>query len=99
MTINNLIKSLRISRRLKQRELAELSGVPVTVLSKIENNQRDPNKNHLIAISEALKVPNEMLLLLTIDRSKIENEKLPFLDAILDIVNSHFISDTLEELV
>lgn len=50
------IATMRIKRRLTQKELSELSGVPQQTISAIETGaRRDPGASTLAMIAKALK--------------------------------------------
>lgn len=50
------LRAARGRRRLKQGDLAELSGVSITTINRFENEQREPRIGQLVAIAGALGV-------------------------------------------
>ena len=93
MGIGETIVGIRQSKRLKQKDLADLTEIPVTVLSKIENNKREPSMKHLRKLSEALKIPYEVLMLLSLDPKSIPTEKKESFDSIISLINDTFIEE------
>ena len=67
-TIGQRIRSIRLSRNLTQRELADRVGLNVTYLSRIENDRLDsdqtPRESTLQKIANALETDADELLLL-----------------------------------
>lgn len=70
MTIGQAIRTLRMEQHLSQHELAKAAGTTQTTISLIEKGQR-PNAKNLASISKALKVPEPLLLLMTLERKDI----------------------------
>ena len=60
--MRSLIKSTRLSKGIKSRELAQLMGVDQAIVSKIENGARFPTKDQLLKIVEILEIPKEEIL-------------------------------------
>lgn len=63
----NLGKAIRICRKKKgltQAELASLSNISVSHLCLLEKDKRDPSLSAVTAISDALKIPISVLVLL-----------------------------------
>ncbi|RED99843.1 Fic family protein [Marinoscillum furvescens] len=50
------LKDIRLSRKLKLKELAALTGIDVTLISRFERGDRMPTKNQLLLLSEQLGV-------------------------------------------
>ena len=58
-----LLKGIRRSKQVSQRELAKRVGVDFSYISKIENNRlAPPAADTIIKMCEALDVPSEVLL-------------------------------------
>ncbi len=91
MKISDLILSLRKSKNMKQQELAKKAGIPITVLSKLENDAREPQLHHIRKISAALGMPYQLFLLYSLDQEKLPDEKQPELEKILDAINEVFL--------
>lgn len=51
---SNALRQARIARKLSQRDLSKLAGVPQSHISKIENNQVDLRLSSLNAIANAV---------------------------------------------
>lgn len=58
--MNNL-RTLRVSRGLNQRQLAELSGVSIAMISKIEQGSRVPSLKLAYKLAKVLAVTMEEL--------------------------------------
>ena len=58
----NRIKSLRLSRSMTQEQLAQKLGVSAQAVSKWESGKNEPDKDHLVALSELLGLSLEDLL-------------------------------------
>ncbi|WP_041611861.1 helix-turn-helix domain-containing protein [Spiroplasma chrysopicola] len=54
--MNEIIKQLRITRGLTQRELAEISGLQQSTICRIENNCSATSWSKLLALLIALKI-------------------------------------------
>lgn len=55
--IGNLIRDIRINRKLKQSDLAELSGLSKSYISEIEKGIKTPKTDQIEVICKALNVP------------------------------------------
>ena len=56
------IRALRISKKLKQKELNALANLPDNTICKIENGVRELTAAHLLSIAKALRVTTDSLL-------------------------------------
>jgi transcriptional regulator with XRE-family HTH domain len=61
--IGNKIKTIRLLKGIKQKELADKIGKTAGFLSLIESNERDLTINTLKKIANALKIPTQVLLM------------------------------------
>lgn len=61
MTIGNNIKSIRTEKKISQKKLAELSGLGIATIQRIEYGQLNPKKETLHKIALALNVPDTRL--------------------------------------
>jgi len=62
-TFGTLLKEIRRSKQVSQRELAKKVGVDFSYISKIENDRlAPPAADTIIRICEALEIPSEVLL-------------------------------------
>jgi transcriptional regulator with XRE-family HTH domain len=71
----NLGKSIRMCRKkrgLKQAELAKLANISVSHLCLLEKDKRDPSLSAVSAISDALKIPVSVLVLLASQYGEIK---------------------------
>lgn len=55
------LKSQRVSKRIKQKDLAEQLGITPQYLNSIENGKTEPRRDLMIRISEILKVSVQKL--------------------------------------
>jgi transcriptional regulator with XRE-family HTH domain len=56
------VKRLRIDRDLTQEKLAELSGLHMTDIARIETLRRDPGVKVVAKIAHGLQVPTSQLM-------------------------------------
>lgn len=61
-TLGDRIKSLRISKRLKQSQLAALVGLNPTAIHYYENGFRQPTLDTLVKLSRVFNVTTDYLL-------------------------------------
>jgi transcriptional regulator with XRE-family HTH domain len=94
MKIGSIVKKIRKSKNLKQKELALLADVPVTVLSMIENDKREAGTGHLKRISEALRVPLPILVFKTLDEDLISEDKKQSFRELSQIVEEEFLKNS-----
>lgn len=57
MVIENKLQKIMYDRKLTYRKLSRMSGISVSALYNIANNQKDPRQSTMISISRALKLP------------------------------------------
>ena len=85
--MRNLIKSSRISKGVKSRELAQLMGVDQAIVSKIENGTRFPTKDQLLKIIEILEIPKEEIFPLWLkEKILLEIKYEPYAQQALSLV-------------
>jgi Fic family protein/DNA-binding XRE family transcriptional regulator len=85
--MRNLIKSSRISKGVKSRELAQLMGVDQAIVSKIENGTRFPTKDQLLKIIEILEIPKEEIFPLWLkEKILLELKYEPYAQQALSLV-------------
>ena len=58
----DFIVGSRLKHELTQKKLAELSGIPQTVISEYENNKRKVSRKAAIQLAKALNEPAERFL-------------------------------------
>ena len=56
-TLGRILKELRSNRNWTLREMSERSGIPVSTLSKVENDRLTLTYDKLLQLSERLHVP------------------------------------------
>ena len=83
------IKKLRISRKLSQRELAELLGVSVTLISNYENSERTPSAENIISLANIFRCSSDYLLGINksnnnLDTSMLSDNQLKYLRSFLN---------------
>ena len=83
------IKKLRISRKLSQRELAELLGVSVTLISNYENSERTPSAENIIALANIFRCSSDYLLGIEknkniLDTSMLNDNQMKYLRSFLN---------------
>lgn len=83
------IKKLRISRKLSQRELAELLGVSVTLISNYENSERTPSAENIIALANIFRCSSDYLLGINknnnnLDTSMLNDNQMKYLRSFLN---------------
>ena len=83
------IKKLRMSRKLSQRELAELLGVSVTLISNYENSERTPSAENIISLANIFRCSSDYLLGIeknknTLDTSMLNDNQLKYLRSFLN---------------
>lgn len=71
MNIGTAIREIRISRNLKQKQLAKLTGISPTSLSLIENSETLPHSENLKIIADKLNISMDLLYLRAISIDKI----------------------------
>ena len=75
MNYSKAIRTIRASQGLSQENLAGLTGLNPSYISRIENSERQPTIESLEIISEKLNVPFYLLTLLASEKKDIG--KLP----------------------
>jgi len=62
LTFGKYIKAIRISKNFKLSELAKGTKINISVLSRIERDERIPTVNQVLKIADFYKVPDEVLI-------------------------------------
>lgn len=71
-SFGQILKDIRRSKNISQRDLANKAGVDFTYISKLENDRLPPPAvETIIKIAEALETPQELLLAIS---GKVDNE-------------------------
>ena len=107
MSIGDNLKLLRKRKGLTQGKLAEISGLQLTQISRLENDDTDPKASTLFKLIEALKCGPEDLMAITPNQNepaylKRTIKKIRQLTplkryVVLDMVDSYCSSHTIEE--
>jgi transcriptional regulator with XRE-family HTH domain len=82
MNLGKAIKLLLDKKGMSQKELAELIDKSETSVSLIMQNKTQPRKDTLEAIAKKLGVTTEVLLLLSVDKEDLPEEKRIQYDAL-----------------
>jgi transcriptional regulator with XRE-family HTH domain len=75
MEIGKAIKAVRKEKGIGQKQLADMCDISVNALSQIETNASFPQKVTLRKISDALNVPINYLVLLSINEDDVSEER------------------------
>lgn len=75
MNIGSTIKRLRKEKGMSQKEFGDACGISQTSLSQIENGVTIPHKSSLENICKVLEIPEEVLLLLSLEGADIPDER------------------------
>jgi transcriptional regulator with XRE-family HTH domain len=75
MTIGQILKMIRINKKLSQKDMADLLGISQNYLSQIESNRKEPSQDKLEEFAKSLKISKEALLIATTDVPIELNEK------------------------
>lgn len=62
MDFGSKLKELRKTKKMNQKDLAEVSGVSISAINKYESKLREPKKEQLIKIAKALEIPLSELI-------------------------------------
>lgn len=73
--VGKTIQEIRKVRGLSQKELAEMVGTSQAYISALERGKQNPSMDTYIKIAEQLKVPREVLEVLSLDLEKIPEER------------------------
>lgn len=71
MSIGERIRNERKTIYLTQRQLSDITGIPVTTISDYEKNKYEPNATNILKLSTALECSISWLI-----SGKIENVKI-----------------------
>ncbi|MBM0046172.1 helix-turn-helix transcriptional regulator [Anaerococcus sp. mt242] len=98
--IGNEIKRIRKSKNMSQRMLAELSGINIESVRRIENNYNNPRLDSFIEILDALDIDFEIVLMKDKGSSWEEASKIiRKIDYDLENTNFHRIEEKIKELI
>jgi transcriptional regulator with XRE-family HTH domain len=75
MDLGSAIKNIRRQKQQTQGEFAAKCGITQAYLSRIENNQKEPNLSILRTISEQLEIPLPILFFLSMNENDVPEKK------------------------
>lgn len=103
MNIGPTIKKLRKQKGLTQTELCAQVGINQTALSQIENGSTTPHKSTMSKICDVLNVPEQVLVILSLEDEDIPEDKRLMFDTLYPTVKEFmlkiFYEDDEKELV
>ncbi len=103
--VSGRLRELRLGRKLTVNRLAELSGVPASTISKIENGQLRPSLVHAINLASALQENLGFLIArfrerpqrrVVVRRATRDTIEYPEMGLVLQDVSGHFLPGVLE---
>lgn len=80
MNIGAVIKNLRKDKGISQGDFAKRCDITQTYLSLIEGNKKDPSISKLKEISNQLQTPLNAILLLSLEREDVPDNKKDVFD-------------------
>ena len=85
--IGKTIKFLRITKNLKQSDLAELLKVSANYISLIENDKREPSLSFIKELAKQLDIPVGLLFLeLDMSRNDVSSQERDLLMKMRDLI-------------
>lgn len=97
MNIGPTIRKLRKQKGLSQTEFGTLTGITQTTLSQIENGQTTPHKATLSKICEVLNVPEQLLVILSIEEGDVPENKKEMFETLYPTIKDFMIKIFYEE--
>lgn len=91
LSLGQVLKDIRTSTGLSQRDLAERIEVDQTYVSHLENDRRDPSVRTLRKIAHAFDVPVSTLLVLALwsELGEVERQAFrPVLEQLMELTKS-----------
>ena len=92
MNIGTQIQKIRRKNNISQGQLAKDCGITQTYLSLIEHNKKDPNISLLKVITAKLNIPLSLLLLMSLDKEDIPEDKSELFNEIAPEISPIIIS-------
>lgn len=86
MKIGSAIKEMRTRKGLTQQALADQAGITRAYLSQIEGNHKKPTLETVEKLSEAMEVPPQVLLFLSLTEEDIPEDRRESYGQMYDIV-------------
>lgn len=87
MGIGKTIKFLRMTKDLKQSDLADQLNVSTNYISLIENDKREPSLSFLNSLSDVLNIPVGLLFLdMDLNRNNVSGREQELLMRIRDLI-------------
>lgn len=90
MKVGKAIETVRKMKEISQKELASKADITQSYLSLIESDKKDPNLKTLKEISLALDVPLPFILIYSLEKDDVPDDKQNTFSVIMPIVNSLF---------
>lgn len=92
MDIGNALKTIRKSKQLTQKQLADKVGISNTYLSEIENNSRRPSIDVIKTIADALQINFLYLIVKSLEKDDLKHEnKLDLLHNVQSELDKFFV--------
>ena len=92
MNTGQAIKTVRQKKLVKQKDLAELLEISSSFLSQIEHGKREPSPELIEKIADALRIPVQLILLLSTEfklaDAKFERQLKDISFAMLEILSA-----------
>ena len=92
MELGTSIKTIRKSKGIPQKVLAEKCEISVNALGLIENNTSMPKKTTLDKICESLGVPVSHVLFLALNDDDVDEAKRPAFNALRSVMKELLLS-------
>ena len=97
MNLGEAIKTIRRSRGILQKELAERIGISANALVSIEHDNSFPTKETIEKICAALDIPRSYLLLSCLEEEDIPEEKRILYRVLVVPLRDEIINDLKED--
>ncbi len=91
LKFGNLLALIREHKGFLQKTLAKEAGMNVSVICEIENNRREVSLKSLKKIAKVLDIPYQVLLLYTLDPTKMSEDKQDAFSKIVKLINNDFL--------
>lgn len=96
--LGEVIKERRIAKGMSKRALAEKAGINHSEVHRIENGERqNPSVPMLIAIANALGIPQDYILMLA--GYKTNDESTPLIERVFPDLKTHKQQETAQKIV
>lgn len=92
MNVSKGIKTLLDRRGISQKELAKLINKSETSISLIMKNKTQPRKETLEAIANALSVSSEVILLLSVEKEDVPENRKEYYDILWPNIETNLLT-------